>query len=520
MSITTQLEKIIFALQIMHTKTIHSYLLRFLLISISFVCLLLVAASPKASAASDCSLELSVASDKTSAQVGETITRTFTLKNVAGSVCKDAAYSIYYSPNESVVSTTPRPRASNYYWYVGMLTPHEAFSSTIVTKVVNSTDSQVITEGCGSANGAEDSCTTSTVTIPTTSGTPVVSAPQVPQTGTPTPAPVSPVVTPTPVTTQTYPVATTTIKTATSTPVMSKPSGSSSKENGIWVWNFPSQMDTSAGNSQLQQLAGYGFTSIYMTIDDYLDIASLPEGAQKNTAKAAYFAHIAHVVTKAQSLGIAVDAEGGWRDWAYPTNTWKGFALIDAVKEYNAAYPNAKLRGFQYDVEPYLLPEYETNKAKVLAQYVAFIDQSVTRLVGSNITFSMSIPHFYDDAQAWTPSFAYNGKTTFAFNHLLNILEKKPGSSILLMSYRNFFDGANGTRQISETEIKEASAGYSTNIIVGQETGNVDPAMVTYYGSSKAEVLNAVTEIKSGFGSYSRFGGTAVHYMDSFLQMK
>lgn len=512
---------IIFALPIMHTKTIHSYLLRFVLISIVSISLLLVAASPKASAASDCSLELSVVSDKTSAKVGEIITRTFTLKNVAGSICKDAAYSVYYSPNESVVSTTPKPRASNYYWYAGMLTPHEVFSSTIVTKVVNSTDNQVITEGCGSANGAADSCTTSTVAISATTGTPVQSVPQVPSTTTQAPTPVpTPVVTPTPVTMPTYPAPTS----ATSTPatVVSKPltSGSSTKENGIWVWNFPSQMDTSVGTSQLQQLAGNGFTSIYMTIDDYLDIAALPEGTQKSTAKSAYFAHIAHVVTKAQALGIAVDAEGGWRDWAYPTNTWKGFALIDAVKEYNAAYPNAKLRGFQYDVEPYLLPEYESNKAQVLAQYVAFIDQSVQRLVGTNITFSVTIPHFYDDAQAWTPSFSYNGKITFAFNHLLNILEKKPGSSILLMSYRNTFEGTSGTQQISETEIKEASKGYSTNIIVGQETGNVDPSYVTYYGGSKADVMNAISQIKTGFGTYTRFGGTAVHYMDSFLQMK
>lgn len=488
----------------MHTtQTLHSHLLRFILIGFSFLSFALIATLTPASAATTCSLSFSAVADKTQAQVGQTITRTFTVKNSGNSVCKNVSYSLYYSPDESFVSSNPSPRASNYYWVIGTMSAGKQVSTTVITKVNQTTETEVTTEGCASGTTVEDACATSTVSV--TAGTTVA-----------IPTPV--VTTPTPVVTP-APAATTTVSTPT-VPITPAPVVSSGKEQGIWIWNFPSQMLSSTADAQLKQLQVNGFTVVYITIDDYLDIASMPAGTAKTAATQTYFSNLSKFVAKANALGMQVDAEGGWRDWAKSENRFKGFTLIDMVKQYNAANPATKLRGFQYDVEPYLLPEYETSKASVLLDYVTFIDQSVQRLAGTDIKFSMAIPHFYDDAQAWTPSFAYNGKTTFAFNHLLNILEKKPGSTILLMSYRDTFDGANGTRQISETEVKEASAGYSTNIIVSQETGNVDPAYVTYYGGTRADVMNALSQIQTGFGSYSRFGGTAVHYMDSFLEMK
>lgn len=487
----------------MHKKIINFHLPNHLLTSLIVIAIFITTLfSTKAYAATYCALSFSTTADATSVGSGSTITRTFTVKNIGGKACREVSYSLFYSPNEQFVSSTPAPRASNYYWYVGSLNRGSQATMTLTTAHVPTVDgTEIRTEGCAAARGAQDACVSSVI--------PVVS-----ETDTATSTPVT-----IPVTTQ--PISEPVITNPTTTPTTSPAPTpiSTEKEQGMWIWNFPSQMNNATGDQQLQTLSTYGFNVVYITIDDYIDIATQPEGAAKEQVKAAYFANLARFITKANSLGIAVDAEGGWKDWAKSANRWKGFALIDAVKAYNAAYPNAKLRGFQYDVEPYLLPEYETNKAQVLTEYVAFIDQSVERLVGSDLKFTMAIPHFYDDAQAWTPAISYGGKTVHTFNHLLTILEKKPGSEILIMSYRDFFEGANGTKEISQVEIQEA-VGYSTKIIVSQETGNVDPAFVTYYGSTKAVLFDALAQIQAGFGSYTSYGGTAVHYMDSFLLMK
>ncbi len=482
----------------MHTKITNTRLYDKALISFGFAFLLLFVLSTKASAATGCTLAFSMNPNASSVVSAGTVTRTLTVKNTGTTKCQNISYSLFYSPNEIFVSGTPAPRASNYYWYVGTLNRGKEVTTSLVTRHNSALPgTEIVTEGCAAATGMNDVCVASRVALTNGTIAPIVIV---------DPAPFA---TTTPIVATTTPIATTPI----SLPV------TNTKEQGIWIWNFPSQMLSVTADLQLKQLKDNGFNAVYITIDDYIDIASMPAGTAKEAAKKTYFDNLAKFVLKANNLGMAVDAEGGWRDWAQTANRWKGFALIDAAKEYNALHPEAKLRGLQYDVEPYILPEYETNKAVVLTDFVAFIDQSAQRLVGTNIKFSLAIPHFYDDAQAWTPSFAYDGKTTWTFNHLLNILEKIPGSTILLMSYRDTFEGSNGTRQISETEIKQASVGYSTNIIVSQETGNVDPDFVTYYGGTKVEVMSAVSEIKSAFNSYSRFGGIAIHYMDSFLEM-
>jgi hypothetical protein len=489
---------IFFALPIMHTKIKNTYLFENILIGFGFAFLLLFILSTKASAATGCNIELAMQGAPTVAS-GGTITRTLTVKNTGKVVCKDTMLTLYYAQNETFVSSTPAPRASNYFWNFGTLPVGKAVTMTVATKHNAAvTGSTIDTEGCATARNGKDSCASSSVSVSGTSA-PVVTPPAV---VTPTPAPTS-----TPITVTPAPAP---------APVTQVPV-STGKELGIWIWEFPKNMLSS--DAQLKQLQNYGFNTVYITIDDYLDIASMADGAAKNTAKANYFATLSKFVAKANSYGLQVDAEGGWKDWAIQANRWKGFALIDAVKEYNAAYPQTKLRGFQYDVEPYLLDHYETNKAKVLTEFVAFIDQSADRFVGTNIKFSMAIPHFYDAAQAWTPAVTYNGKTTHTFNHLLNILEKTPGSTILLMSYRDYFAGDNGTREIVEAELKDA-IGYSTRVIVSQETGNVDPDFVTFYGSTKSVVFDNLSQINNAFKSYTSHGGNAVHYLDSFLVMR
>jgi hypothetical protein len=135
--------------------------------------------------------------------------------------------------------------------------------------------------------------------------------------------------------------------------------------------------------------------------------------------------------------------------------------------------------------------------------------------------FSIVIPHFYDSNQKWTPAFTYNGEKAHAYTHLLKALSQKERTEIIIMAYRNFFGEENGTRQISEAEIKEASdGGYATKVIIAQETGNVPPAYVTFHDYPKVSLFDALSEIQDYYGNYKNFGGTAVHYFDSFLKLE
>ncbi|MBI2120901.1 MAG: hypothetical protein HYT94_04735 [Parcubacteria group bacterium] len=302
---------------------------------------------------------------------------------------------------------------------------------------------------------------------------------------------------------------------------LEKPATPKNTELGIWIWESPLQMSEARETEFLNEIAKNKMTVAYVTVDDYLDIASLSAGPDKDNAKEAYFDALADFVRNAHERGIQVDAEGGAKNWSMDENRWKGYALIDFVKEYNRSRPGAKVRNLQYDVEPYLLPAYETNKEEILLGFIEFIDESARRMQDVDAGFSVVIPHFYDAAQKWTPKVVYNGTEKHTFSHLLSVLEKKPRSDLIVMAYRNFFDGDNGVKKISEAEIQEASSGgFKTRIIVAQETGNVPPSYVTFYGRSRTELFQALSDIDNHFSPYRSFGGAAVHYVDSFLDLR
>ena len=442
---------------------------------IGAVAILFTASMTHASSAG-CSLTLAITPDALASAPGAAARYSAVVKNIGRTACSDASITFHYADQEAFSSSSPEASASDYYWRISALALSDSFAVSVETQVKSGTAGSIMkTEACAAANNADsDACmeTSRQVSV-------AVAPPAIP------------------------------------------PTSHGAGENGTWIWDSPKKMSIYEYQSLLQDAARSGFNAVYVTVDDYLTLSSMPAGSAKDAAKLAYFQALSGFISYASGLGLAVDAEGGWKDWAQEGNRWKGYALIDMVREYNEKYPGSKIRNLQYDVEPYLLPTYEKNKAVTLKQFVEFIDESATRMKAVDAGFSVVVPHFYDSNQRWTPSFAYAGKTKHAFTHLLDALQKKPGSALIIMAYRDFVEGSNGSYEISAAEVKEASlGGYSSSVIVALETGNVSPAYVTYFGSAKQKVLDASDSLRSAFGGQAAFGGVSIHYLDTYLKLK
>jgi len=294
----------------------------------------------------------------------------------------------------------------------------------------------------------------------------------------------------------------------------------STKEYGSWVWTPIMTMSPAYMESILSGAKLDGVNTMYISIDTYLDIFVMPKGSEREKQKKAYSDKLEDFIVRANKKGIAVDAEAGWRNWAEDDNVYKALAVVNYVKNFNTANQN-KFRGFQYDIEPYLLDSYEKNKESVLKDFVKLVDQTENFIGADPLHFSVVVPDFYDEKDGMTPKFAYNGQTDYTFTHLLNILDKKQNSSIIIMSYRNFADGKNGTIEISNNEMQTANNGaYNTKIIIAQETGNVPPPYITFNNTSKKYFDGQIDSINSAFKPYYNFGGIAVHYVNAFLALK
>lgn len=430
----------------------------------------------------DCTLRFAFTPIKKSLTAGDTNNYIATITNKGRDVCKNVSLSIYYEENEYFISSDPSPTASDYYWEIGNVQYQKEYVINLNTRIDTNNKKSITSSACVTADNSPDVCSESILFIENK-----------------------------PKNTN----LTTMLKIYETTNALWDKTFNSS-ELGIWVWDHVNSMTPTYMDEVISSSKKSGFSAIYITIDDYI-----PIGESGNvTEKENYMKELSIFITAANSSGIQVDAVGGAKDWAQNENRWKGYMLIDFLTEYNAKYPNAKVRNLQYDVEPYLLSNYATNKEQVLKEYVEFIDESVTRLQSSSFGFSIVIPHFYDSEQLWTPSFKYEESEAYTFTHLLTILRRKQNTQIIIMSYRNFFEGDNGVKQISEAEISEASQiGYETKIIIAQETGNVSPNYVTYHDQKRSDLFSTLSQIQKHFGNKKNYGGVAVHYFDSFVKL-
>lgn len=292
------------------------------------------------------------------------------------------------------------------------------------------------------------------------------------------------------------------------------------KENGMWIWTPIAGQSGEYMDSIIAGAKNNGVNVIYLSIDSYLDIFVMPKSEERERQKAAFEQKIEDFISKAEAQNIEVDAEAGWRNWAQKNNTYKAFAVANFVKNFNESH-EYKFRGFQYDVEPYLLPEYKKDPVPVLKDFLTLVEETGQFFEGSDLKFSVVIPDFYDSKDEMTPEFVYNDKKDSVFGHLLRILDEQPNNSIIVMSYRAFAQGFDGSIEISSNEMQTAKkSSYRTKIIIAQETGDVEPNYITFHRTSKNYLFREIGKIDTAFGSHPNYGGIAIHYANTFLALK
>ncbi len=294
--------------------------------------------------------------------------------------------------------------------------------------------------------------------------------------------------------------------------------GATQPEKGTWLWTPTLDLTPAYWNALIAGAKKNGIQTIYLSIDSYLDIYVMPDGPEKKKKKKAFDGVLERFIAAAHKNGMAVDAEAGWRNWAEPGNEYKAFAIVDYVLEFNATHAT-KLRGFQYDIEPYLLSSYQTDKKTVLRNFIDLVNKTVTRLDKSDLAFSVVIPDFYDGTGGETPRFLYGWNYRHTLLHLLEVLERRPGSALLVMAYRNRSEGTDGSIDISQDEIRTANA-YQTKVIVAQETGDVSPPSLTFYNTSLSSLNTEIQNIQETFADNESYNGIAVHYINALLELE
>jgi hypothetical protein len=292
------------------------------------------------------------------------------------------------------------------------------------------------------------------------------------------------------------------------------------KEKGSWLWT-PTVYLTD--NYVLEIVSGAKereINTIYLSVDSYLDIFVMEESQAKINREIDFKKTIENFIKVANLNEIEVDALAGWKNWAEEGNLYKPYAVVNFVRDFNAE-SEYKFRGFQYDVEPYLLERFETEQSDVLLNFTELIHKTENFFKDTDIRFSVVIPDFYDKKDGVTKKFNYNGLTEYIIPHLINILDERKGNSMIVMSYRNFADGEDGSIEVSKNEMKTfKKKAKNTKLIIAQETGDFPPPYITFHNKSRSHLYTEIEKIEAEFAKNRNYGGIAIHYINSYLGME
>jgi Copper amine oxidase N-terminal domain. len=258
---------------------------------------------------------------------------------------------------------------------------------------------------------------------------------------------------------------------------------------GTWIW------DAGLIAKERDQILGFArdrdVTAIYLQMN-------------RDIAPGEY----ADFIRSAKEREIRVEALAGRPDWALRSNRDQIQAFISWTLQYNASVGSEeRFDGLHFDIEPYLLAEWETNRKTILEEWIhnlRFIEQE-TR--GSGLKIALDVPY-------WLPDVKVPG-TEYSFSAWL--LEKF--DRLVIMDYRNHALGKNGIVDNAHAVLREASALNKQATVAVETAKSSEGDRVSFYSKSADFMEQELRTAHQELSRYAGYAGMAIHDYKSWVSM-
>lgn len=297
-------------------------------------------------------------------------------------------------------------------------------------------------------------------------------------------------------------------------------------ENAVWDWR-PFERGYAAGF--FSDLQSRGVTAAYMDVGGYVDVYEMPDGIEKRRAIEDFNAGTKRYLVCAQENGIAVHALAGNADWGNASHRYLNRIILEYVQDFNLSNPDTAFQGVQFDIEPYIQEGFsaETSDA-IFVQYLdtveeitsAFIELQTRLAQFGPMKLGFVIPYWFDEHDEYARKVSWKGEETYVFYHVLYRLSRVQNGYLAIMAYRNFAEGPDGVIGHIQNQLGFSQhSAPGVKVIIGQETSNVDPKKITYFGKSFADMVEEVKKIGLKFENSPNVAGFAFNNADSFLEL-
>lgn len=282
-------------------------------------------------------------------------------------------------------------------------------------------------------------------------------------------------------------------------------------EVSVWEWR---RLPIDNKDKTLDIFADEGIDTIYLDVSDYIEnpLSSIDE-------------ELSSYIHTANQKNIKVQALIGSPLWTLPSHRYLLDKTIMFVKEYNQKHTQEKFDGLHIDIEPYKLSIFELQSNEILTDYLTEIKNMVQKInvaqINNNLDktfrFGISIPSWFNGNNEKIKTIKWEGEEKTIFKHIVKIVSILPRPYVVIMAYRNQTAGKNGSIALVKNEIEFTNKYVPrVKILVGQETNNIEPNEITFYGKTKLDFKKAVNEINSEFSNYKTFAGIAINNAKSF----
>jgi hypothetical protein len=293
-------------------------------------------------------------------------------------------------------------------------------------------------------------------------------------------------------------------------------------ELAIFEWHRLSQVNAKVADQRLVSLRADGFKTVYADVGEYLEVFDQPYSRTQQTRLGQLSRELRRFVGRASSFGLAVHAVAGGPTWTDAAHRYLGPKLLGLVTGYNqAAAANERLQGVQLDIEPYVDPSFWNDVESSLDNYLTTLQSIVARHEqlrdpdpAKRLRLGFAIPFWFDGKAPDVPAVELGaaGEAPAAF-HLIDMLAALPEAYVLVMAYRNFTAGDDGSIAHVVDELDHARrAGAACGIVVGQEFNRVTPEKLTFWRAAE-ELAGQLAEENGG---YAQFRGISVNDLTAY----
>lgn len=216
---------------------------------------------------------------------------------------------------------------------------------------------------------------------------------------------------------------------------------------------------------------------------------------------------IRNFIRDARINGINIYALQGDSRWA--VNHDDVLDWVKYIHDFNAnSLPDERFTGIVLDIEPYLLPQWNSNQQNTVEQFVNMIE----KVNEVNLTGNQSLPII------WTIPFWFDG-IHYNSQYTLGEWIIKNSDIVAVMDYRNFVEGKDGILYHIEHEMEWANK-YDKALIIILETEKNDIPKITFSHLGKLELMNTMEEINNRFKNNPSYSGISIHHLESFRKLK